>query len=229
MVGVSALQDNLIRRVNMGDMLLRSAERFPTIMSREGRLLPAGLSGEIVYRSPQVLTGYLNNEQATAEVFRDGWFHSGDAGHFDGDGVLWFDDRFKDVVKTGRENVPSLEVENAILTAEPGIAEVAVVGLPHERWTEAITAFVLMRAGAVFNEDALQRTLRAHLSAFNCPKSISPGRLIAKNGYRENPARQGMPEVVRKNAQVSNGAKGEVWVKQIEILFNIIYIVEAKQ
>jgi acyl-CoA synthetase (AMP-forming)/AMP-acid ligase II len=142
------------------------------IMDGDGHLLPRGQSGEIVYRSPQALTGYLDNEEATAEVFRGGWMHSGDAGHFDDDGVLWFDDRFKDVIKTGGENVSSVEVEKAVLEAEPGIAEVAVVGLPHPHWTEAITALVVPRSQAVIDTDDLLAKLRARLSPFKCPKAI---------------------------------------------------------
>ena len=100
-------------------------------MGADGELLPAGETGEIVYRSPQVLSEYLDNDEATIEALQGGWFHSGDAGHFDLDGVLWFDDRFKDVIKTGGENVSSVEVEKAILEIEPGITEAAVIGLPH--------------------------------------------------------------------------------------------------
>lgn len=142
------------------------------IMDEHGALLPADETGEIVYRSPQTLSGYLDNPEATAEVFRHGWFHSGDAGHLDADGLLWFDDRFKDVIKSGGENVSSLEVEKAILAAEPGIAEVAVVGLAHAHWTEAITAFVLPRPGATVDAAALLTRLREGLSAFKCPKDI---------------------------------------------------------
>ncbi|MGH8790734.1 MAG: AMP-binding protein [Cupriavidus necator] len=142
------------------------------IMGPEGQLLPAGEAGEIVYRSPQALTGYLDNEQATTEAFQGGWFHSGDAGHFDLDGILWFDDRFKDVIKTGGENVSSAEIEKAILEAEPQIAEVAVIGLPHSHWTEAITALVVARAGKVIDPDDLLARLRTRLSPFKCPKAI---------------------------------------------------------
>lgn len=142
------------------------------IMDEYGRLLLQGETGEIVYRSPQVLTGYLYNSEATAEVFRHGWFHSGDAGHFDQDGVLWFDDRFKDVIKSGGENVSSVEVEKAILETEPAVQEVAVVGLPHPHWTEAITAFVVAKQGKSVNVDALIYRLRERLSPFKCPKAV---------------------------------------------------------
>lgn len=102
------------------------------IMDENGLLLPQGRSGEIVYRGPQVMTEYLRNPAATDAAFAHGWFHSGDAGHFDTDGVLWFEDRFKDVIKTGGENVASIEVEKALYAADPGVQEVAVIGLPHD-------------------------------------------------------------------------------------------------
>jgi acyl-CoA synthetase (AMP-forming)/AMP-acid ligase II len=142
------------------------------VMDSSGQLLPAGETGEIVYRSPQVLTEYLDNPEATAAVFEHGWFHSGDAGHFDQDGLLWFDDRFKDVIKSGGENVSSIEVEKALLEADPCIAEVAVVGLPHARWTEAITAFVIPRPGFEVDVTRLASNMRERLSGFKCPKDI---------------------------------------------------------
>jgi acyl-CoA synthetase (AMP-forming)/AMP-acid ligase II len=142
------------------------------IMDRDGSLLPVGERGEIVYRGPQVMTEYLHNEAATQEAFRGGWFHSGDAGHFDQDGILWFSDRFKDVIKTGGENVASIEVEKAMYAASGDVAEVAVVGLPHEHWSEAITAFVVPVAGSSVDAEQLRAALRGHLDPYKIPKSI---------------------------------------------------------
>lgn len=142
------------------------------IMDEAGRFLPAGQSGEIVYRGPQIMSGYLHDPTATEKAFAHGWFHSGDCGHFDADGILWFEDRFKDVIKTGGENVASIEVEKALYAADPGIQEAAVVGLPHERWGEAVTAVVIMKPGQTIAEDALLAKLREHLSPFKCPKRV---------------------------------------------------------
>jgi len=150
------------------------------IMDEGGNLLPPGEKGEIVYRSPQVLTGYLRNEAATDEAFRHGWFHSGDAGYFGADGVLWFEDRFKDVIKSGGENVASLEVEKALYETEPRIQETAVVGLPHERWGEAITAVVVPKPGAKIDEAELLTRLRHHLSPFKCPKAVILAEALPK-------------------------------------------------
>jgi len=142
------------------------------IMDKSGRLLPEGQSGEIVYRSPQVLSGYLRDEAATDVAFAHGWFHSGDCGHFDADGILWFEDRFKDVIKTGGENVASIEVEKAVYAADPRVQETAVVGLPHDRWGEAVTAVVVVKPGETLVEDELMASIKSHLSSFKCPKAI---------------------------------------------------------
>lgn len=142
------------------------------IMDEEGKLLPQGESGEIVYRSPNALSEYLHNPEATREAFRHGWFHSGDVGHIDQDGIFWFTDRFKDVIKSGGENVASIEVEKALMEVEPKIAEVVVVGLPHQRWVEAITAVIVLRQGETIDQDALLAKLRERISPYKCPKAI---------------------------------------------------------
>ena len=142
------------------------------IMDESGRFLPQGQSGEIVYRSPQVMSGYLHDPAATDAAFDHGWFHSGDCGHFDPDGILWFEDRFKDVIKTGGENVASIEVEKALYAADPRVQEAAVVGLPHDRWGEAVTAVVTLKTGQTIEEDVLLAKMRTHLSPYKCPKRI---------------------------------------------------------
>jgi acyl-CoA synthetase (AMP-forming)/AMP-acid ligase II len=167
------------------------------IMAADGTLLPQGAQGEIVYRGPHTMTEYLDNDDATAEAFAHGWFHSGDIGHVDPDGILWFSDRRKDVIKTGGENVASLEVEKAILAADPNVAEVVVVGLPHERWSEAITAVVVPKPGAVIDEHTLIGSVKGLIDSYKAPKSVivadelprtSTGK-IQKNVVRERFAR----------------------------------------
>jgi acyl-CoA synthetase (AMP-forming)/AMP-acid ligase II len=142
------------------------------IMGPDGELLPPGETGEIVYRGPSTMSGYLDNEEATDQAFAHGWFHSGDVGHFGDDGVLWFTDRYKDVIKTGGENVASIEVEKAIYAADPLVSEVVVVGLPHERWTEAITAVVVPKPGETIDGAGLIATLKGTLDGFKVPKSV---------------------------------------------------------
>jgi acyl-CoA synthetase (AMP-forming)/AMP-acid ligase II len=166
------------------------------IMGPDGELLPAGEQGEIVYRGPSALTGYLDDAEATTTAFRHGWFHSGDVGRFGDDGVLWFADRHKDVIKTGGENVASIEVEKAVYAAEPRVAEAVVIGLPHERWSEAITAVVVPRPGETIDEAGLIATLKARLDGYKVPKAViiadalpktSTGK-IQKNVLRERHA-----------------------------------------
>jgi acyl-CoA synthetase (AMP-forming)/AMP-acid ligase II len=167
------------------------------IMDANGNLLPQGADGEIVYRGPHTLTGYLDNEEATDAAFAHGWFHSGDIGHFDADGILWFSDRRKDVIKTGGENVASIEVEKALYAADGNIAEAVVVGLPHERWTEAITAIIVPAPGARVDEAGLLRRVRERLAGYKVPKAVivaeelpktSTGK-IQKNVLRDRYAR----------------------------------------
>jgi acyl-CoA synthetase (AMP-forming)/AMP-acid ligase II len=163
------------------------------IMDPAGNLLPRGEQGEIVYRGPSTMQEYLRDPAATAEAFRHGWFHSGDVGRFGEDGVLWFADRSKDVIKTGGENVASIEVERAVYDAEPKVAEVVVVGLPHERWSEAITAVVVPKPGETVDPEALRVALKDRLDGYKVPKSVivvdelprtSTGK-IQKNVVRE--------------------------------------------
>jgi acyl-CoA synthetase (AMP-forming)/AMP-acid ligase II len=118
------------------------------------------------------MTGYLRNPEATAEAFAHGWFHSGDVGRFGEDGVLWFADRTKDVIKTGGENVASIEVEKAVYAADPRVLEAVVVGLPHPRWSEAITAVVVPRPGERVEEAELLAALKQRLDGYKVPKAV---------------------------------------------------------
>jgi long-chain acyl-CoA synthetase len=142
------------------------------IMGPDGELLPAGEQGEIVYRGPSTMSEYLHNPEATGTAFAHGWFHSGDVGRFGGDGVLWFADRYKDVIKTGGENVASIEVEKAVYAADPNVAEAVAVGLPHDRWGEAITAVVVPRPGETIDEAELIAALRQRLDGYKVPKAV---------------------------------------------------------
>jgi acyl-CoA synthetase (AMP-forming)/AMP-acid ligase II len=144
------------------------------IMDPAGHLLPPGETGEIVYRGPHVMSGYWNNPAANTAAFAQGWFHSGDVGHLDADGVVWFTDRVKDMVKTGGENVSSVEVERVLL-ASPEIVECAVIGVPDERWGEAVTAVVVPvdpDADPAALAERLNAHCRAHLAGFQAPKRI---------------------------------------------------------
>ncbi len=118
------------------------------------------------------MTEYLRDRAGYRAAFLHGWFHSGDCGHFDADGILWFEDRFKDVIKTGGENVASIEVEKALYAADPAVQETAVVGLPHDKWGEAVTAVVVLKPGQSVSETELLEKVRRQLSPFKCPKRV---------------------------------------------------------
>lgn len=141
------------------------------IMDEDGTLLPRGATGEIVYRGPQAMTGYLNQPEATARSFRHGWFHSGDVGFIDDDGAIGFTDRIKDVIKSGGENVASIEVERCLLS-HAAVAECAVIGAPHAHWGEAVTAVVVARPGVQAGEAELIAWCRERLAGFKVPKAV---------------------------------------------------------
>jgi fatty-acyl-CoA synthase len=137
-----------------------------------------GELGEVVYRSPQLCTGYWCAPEETEAAFRGGWFHSGDLVRIDDEGYMFVVDRIKDVINTGGVLVASREVEDA-LYAHPAVAEVAVVGLPHERWIEAIAAVVVLQEAV--EPDALIAFARERLAAHKVPKSVHVVAELPKN------------------------------------------------
>jgi long-chain acyl-CoA synthetase len=141
------------------------------IMDDAGNLLPPGEVGEIVHRGPNVMAGYFRDPEATAAARAHGWHHTGDLGTFDDDGILIFTDRKKDMIKSGGENVASIVVERALL-AHPEIAAAAAIGIPHERWFEAVTGVVLLKPGATASEDDIIAHCKANLSGHEVPKAI---------------------------------------------------------
>ena len=130
-----------------------------------------GTHGEIIHRSPHLMAGYWEKPEETNEAFAGGWFHSGDVGYFDDEGYLYIVDRIRDVINTGGVLVASREVEEILFT-HPSVSEVAVVGLPDDKWIEAVTAFVVLRPGHAADAAALQALARAHLAPYKLPKKI---------------------------------------------------------
>ena len=144
-----------------------------TVMDAEGRHLldQPGVPGEAVYRSPAVASGYYRDQAATEQAFRHGWFHSGDSCMVDGDGLRIMVDRYKDIIKSGGENVSSLRVE-ATLHQHPEVAKAAVIGLAHDRWGEAVTAVVVPRPGCAPDPAGLIAFCRDRLAGFETPKAV---------------------------------------------------------
>jgi fatty-acyl-CoA synthase len=141
------------------------------VVNPEMNDVPPGTHGEIVHRSPHLMVGYWDKPAETAEAFAGGWFHSGDVGYFDDEGYLYIVDRIRDVINTGGVLVASREVEEILFT-HPAVSEVAVVGLPDDKWIEAVTAFVVLRPGQTAQESALLALAREHLAPYKLPKKI---------------------------------------------------------
>jgi fatty-acyl-CoA synthase len=130
-----------------------------------------GEIGEIVHRSPQLLQGYFHDDERSAAAFEGGWFHSGDLATIDSDGYITVVDRKKDMIKTGGENVASREVEETIFRVS-GVSEVAVIGLPHPYWIEAVTAIVVVKAGHELSEGQVLAFCRQQMAPFKIPKKV---------------------------------------------------------
>jgi long-chain acyl-CoA synthetase len=158
--------------------LLRSAGRprpwteLRIVDPESGAELPAGAVGEVWMRGPNVMAGYANRPGETAAALTpDGWLRTGDGGYVDDDGYLFLTDRIKDMIVTGGENVYPVEVEEA-LSNHPGVAEVAVIGVPDERWGEAVKAVVVIRPDAPPSADDLVAFARERLAGYKLPRSI---------------------------------------------------------
>ena len=161
-------EDQLRKAGSAGRAVLNVETR---IVDDDGKDVPAGVMGEIVHRSPQLLSGYFRDEQKTSEAFAGGWFHSGDLGIMDEEGYLTVVDRKKDMIKTGGENVASREVEEAIYR-HPAVSEVAVVGLSDPVWIEAVTAIVVIKQAHRLDQATLIAHCKEHIAGFKTPKRV---------------------------------------------------------
>jgi len=142
-----------------------------SIQDEDGNQLPSGEHGEVCAQGGNYMREYWNKPEATAEVFRGGWYHTGDAGYLDDDGFLFLVDRVKDMIISGAENIYSTEVENAIADY-PGVAQVAVIGIPHDVWGEAVHAVVVPVAGAEMSEEDIIAHARESIAGYKVPKSV---------------------------------------------------------
>lgn len=141
------------------------------IVDADMRDVAPGERGEIVHRSPQLLTGYWEKPDETKAAFEGGWFHSGDVGIADEEGYIYIVDRVRDVINTGGVLVAGREVEDALF-AHPAVQEVAVIGLPDAKWIEAVTAVVVLRPGRTADSETLISHARQSLAAYKVPKRV---------------------------------------------------------
>jgi acyl-CoA synthetase (AMP-forming)/AMP-acid ligase II len=150
------------------------------LVDGDGQEVKRGEVGEIVIRAPVVMKGYWNKPEATAETIRNGWLHTGDAAYQDEDGYIFIYDRVKDMIVTGGENVYPAEVENAIF-GHPQVADVAVIGVPDEKWGEAVKAIVVAKAGETVDEASVIAWARERIAAYKAPKSVDVVAAIPRN------------------------------------------------
>jgi fatty-acyl-CoA synthase len=151
------------------------------IVDSEGRALPPRAVGEILIRCDSNMKGYWNlPEETRRTIDEEGWLRTGDAGYLDEAGYLYIHDRVKDMIISGGENIYPAEVENAILT-HPGVAEVAVVGVPDERWGEAVKAFVVKKADESLTEAEIMAWARERIAGYKCPKSVALIEALPRN------------------------------------------------
>lgn len=150
------------------------------VIDSNGEPLPAGEVGEIVIRSGVVMKGYWNRSDATADAIRAQWFHTGDAGYFDADGYLFIHDRLKDMIVSGGENIYPAEVENAVF-GHPAVADVAVIGVPDEKWGEAVKAVVVLKPGAGASAEDIIAFARERIAGYKTPRSVDFVAALPRN------------------------------------------------
>ena len=136
-----------------------------------GEDTPVGQPGELLISGPHVCAGYWRNPKATAESLRDGWFHTGDMARMDGDGFYTIVGRFKDMLKSGGENIYAAEVET-VFRDHPAVADAALIGQPDEKWGEVGLMIVVLKTGQTTTQDELKAFCQGRLAKFKVPKQV---------------------------------------------------------
>jgi fatty-acyl-CoA synthase len=149
-------------------------------VDEDGNEVPQGEVGEILIKSGFVMKGYWKRDEATAEAIKDGWFRTGDAGYFDDEGFLYIHDRVKDMIVSGGENVYPAEVENGLF-GHPDIADVAVIGVPDEKWGECVKAIIVAKPGTTPNEADIIAYAKTKIAGYKCPKSVDVVEALPRN------------------------------------------------
>jgi fatty-acyl-CoA synthase len=189
-LGCKLDHENLLRKTVEAATRFKGAEAIGQphsmvemkVVDDQDNEVPVGTIGEMVVRSPAVMMGYYKDPEKTAQVFRNGWLHTGDLGRMDEEYFFYFVDRKKDVIKTGSENVSSVEVEQWVIK-HPKIMECTVVGIPHNKWGEAVTVFAVPVKGAAIDEGEIINYCREGLAGYKVPK-----RVIALSEIPKNPS-----------------------------------------
>jgi acyl-CoA synthetase (AMP-forming)/AMP-acid ligase II len=191
-------RDKMVEKIgSVGKPVLQL--RLRTV-DEQGKDVPPGELGEIVLRGPKVFKGYWKNPEATAEAMKNGWFHTGDIGRLDEEGYLYIEDRKKDIIISGGENIASLEVERVIYQL-PQVLETAVVGIPHPKWQEVPKAYVVVKKGQNLTADEIIAHCSKKLAKFKVPKEVAfidslprnPSGKVLKRELRERGKIEGKP------------------------------------
>jgi long-chain acyl-CoA synthetase len=141
------------------------------VVDANRREVPRGTTGELAIRGANIMKGYWNKPKETAAVLEDGWYYSGDGAAMDDEGFVYIVDRLKDMIISGGENIYSAEVENAI-SLIPGVAEVAVIGVPDERWGERVHAIIVAKRGMTLTAEDVMEHCRGQIAGYKCPRSV---------------------------------------------------------
>src|SRR5699024_1728117 len=150
------------------------------VVDEHGKSVPTGEIGEIIVKGPQVMKGYLKDEEATHQAIKDGWLYSGDLGRLDKDGLLYIVDRRKDMIIRGGENVYPVEIEE-VLYQIPELLEVAVVGVPHEIYGEVPKTFAVVKEGKTISEQVIIDYCNMHLAAYKVPMEVEIMNELPRN------------------------------------------------
>ena len=174
-----------LQPVDHAGQLLRSCGKaYPgldiKVFDGDGHEVKTGEVGEIVMRGGVLMKGYWNKPEATAKAIKNGWFYTGDAGFYDKDGYLYIHDRVKDMIVSGGENIYPAEVENAVF-GHPAIADVAVIGVPDDKWGEAVKAIVVLKPGAKATPEDIIAYTRARIAGYKLPKSVDFVEALPRN------------------------------------------------
>ena len=152
------------------------------IVDEDGNELPRGEVGEIIARGPNVMMGYWQKPEQTAEAIIDGWMHTGDGGYMDNEGWVYVVDRVKDMIISGGENIYSAEVES-VLSQHPAVAQCAVIGVPSEQWGETVHAVIVpVEEGAEIELEPIREFCKQHIAGYKCPRSVSTTDALPLSG-----------------------------------------------
>lgn len=176
--------DTFLQKDTPRDKMASDGKPVPMIKLRiiddNGRDVPPRTLGEIVLKGPKVFKGYWKDEKATADAIKDGWFHTGDIGYLDEDGYLYIEDRKKDLIISGGENIASAEIERVIYEI-PGVLEAAVVAIPHPRWFEVPKAFVVLKPDYKLTEQDIIESCQKKLARYKVPKAVQFIDVLPRN------------------------------------------------